>query len=178
MNSAIILDRRGWIELTFVIAGLSCFATGAAHIARYDVFEHEPQILQSPVEKHPILERLLIPRLGLSVAILEGDTEDHLALGAAHVNGTAPVGARGNAAIAGHRDSAFRGLGAVSVGDKIIIQSAFQLTYRVTRTRIVAANDVSVLRGDERPRLTLITCYPFHFIGKAPQRFIVEAEML
>jgi sortase A len=111
------------------------------------------------------------------VTILEGDTDDNLALGAAHLSGTAPLGSNGNSAIAGHRDLAFRSLRNIHPGDEIVIKSSTDLTYRVTRTRIVSPSDTSVLGSDGRARLTLITCYPFYFVGPAPRRFIVEAEL-
>lgn len=123
------------------------------------------------------MTRLEIPRIGLSVAVLEGDTKENLAVGAVHLTDTAALGsAIGNAAIAGHRDSAFRRLGEARCGDEIIVHGEQDFVYRVTRTRIVNANDTSALAEDGRGKLTLITCYPFHYVGNAPRRFLVEAE--
>ncbi len=157
------------------VAGLFCLGSSLWQIGRYQAFERLPAV--SPTPAKPGLSRLEIPRLGLSVVVLEGDTKDNLARGAVHLTDTAALGGDGNAAIAGHRDSAFRLLSGIRAGDEIAIRGSAQFTYRVTGTRIVNARDTSPLASDERARLTLITCYPFHFVGSAPKRFIVEAAL-
>jgi sortase A len=94
------------------------------------------------------------------------------------VPGTAFPGDTGNAAIAAHRDSFFQGLGGVSKGNDIVVntrQGTFH--YVVESTEIVRPNDVRVLRPSASPELTLITCYPFHMVGPAPKRFIIHAVM-
>ena len=80
--------------------------------------------------------------------------------------------------IAGHRDSAFRALRKVRIGDQVLIRAAKNAAYRVTRIHTVDADDLSVLRSDDSgAKLTLITCYPFHYLGPAPRRYIVEARL-
>jgi sortase A len=112
--------------------------------------------------------RLEVPRIGLSVMVMEGDKDEILRLGAGHIPGT-PL------AIAGHRDTFFRPLKDIKLNDKIRITTPEGVTeYTVVSTKIVGPKDVSVLK-DSAEILTLVTCYPFYYIGPAPKRFIVEA---
>lgn len=121
---------------------------------------------------------LEVSTLGLRVAVFEGTTDRILNLGAGRVKGTAPVGSNGNIAIAAHRDGYFRGLKDITTGDRIRVEHPHGVDqYVVTELQIVSPNDVSVLAPGELPTLTLITCYPFYFVGNAPQRFIVQAEL-
>jgi sortase A len=113
--------------------------------------------------------RLEIPRLNLSVMVMEGDGDSTLRLGAGHVPGTLM-------AIAGHRDTFFRPLKDIQVSDTIRITTPDGTTeYHVVSTKIVSPKDVSVLDGETDKTLTLVTCYPFYYIGPAPKRFIVQA---
>jgi sortase A len=117
-----------------------------------------------------------IPRLELSVAVLEGDDERTLRMGVGHLRETPLPGRAGNTALAGHRDSWFRPLRHLQVGDDIRLStSEGTFLYRVQRTLIVEPDDLSVLAQDGSTALTLITCYPFTYIGAAPRRFIVQA---
>jgi sortase A len=95
-------------------------------------------------------------------------------------SGTAPIGSNGNTVIAGHRDLAFRALRNVQAGDIVRVESAEakSYSYRVEGMRIVNSDDVSVLASDGRPRLTMITCYPFYYTGDAPKRYIVDARLI
>jgi sortase A len=121
--------------------------------------------------------RMEIPRLGLSVAIAEGTGEATLRRAAGHIEGTALPGVIGNAGIAGHRDTLFRPLKDIQEDDVIVVNTLRgEYRYRVVSTRIVQPTDVAVLNPDGREVLTLVTCYPFTFIGAAPNRFIVRAE--
>ena len=114
--------------------------------------------------------RLEIPRLNLSVMVMEGDTTSILRLGAGHVPGT-PM------CIAGHRDTFFRPLKDIKLSDTIRFTTPEGTTeYRVVWTKIVSPSDTSVLDGNSPNTLTLVTCYPFYYIGPAPKRFIVQAE--
>jgi LPXTG-site transpeptidase (sortase) family protein len=119
---------------------------------------------------------LQIPRLRLSVVILEGDDDRTLRLGAGHLRGTALPGQPGNFAVAAHRDTYFRVLKDIRKDDAIrvtTLQGSFD--YVVQSTEIVQPSDTKVMRASSRPSLTLITCFPFYFVGPAPQRFIVHA---
>ena len=119
---------------------------------------------------------LRIPKIRLEVAVLPGTDDRTLDRGAGHIADTPPPGTAGNSGVAGHRDGFFRGLKDIAVGDAIELDT-LQGThvYRVERTWVVEPEDVSVLDATPAPALTLVTCYPFYFLGSAPQRFIVRA---
>ena len=119
---------------------------------------------------------LRIPRIGLEVAVLEGTDDWTLNRAVGHIEDTARPGASGNAGIAGHRDGFFRGLKDIRTGDGIEIETVGRVErYQVERTWVVDPEDVSVLDPTTVPSITLVTCYPFYFVGSAPQRFIVRA---
>lgn len=119
---------------------------------------------------------LRIPAIKLVVPVNRGTGRSELFDGAGLVAGSALPGSAGNVSIAAHRDSFFRGLRDVAVGDMVELDSLeYKNLYRVTGTQVVEPTDVQVLADVGEPVLTLITCYPFHFVGKAPQRFIVRA---
>ena len=127
----------------------------------------------------PPLGVLRIRRLGLEVPLLEGTDDWTLNRAAGHIAGTAPPGAAGNSGIAGHRDGFFRPLRGVVAGDAIEIETVQEtIVYRIERTWVVDPSDISVLDATPSPALTLVTCYPFYFVGSAPQRFIVRAVRL
>jgi sortase A len=133
----------------------------------------------SPLSPPDFLGRLEIPRFDLSVMVREGADDAALELGVGHIPGTALPGGPGNAALAGHRDTFFRALRGVQPGDEIqwtSLQSSAR--YRVESTRIVDPSQTDVLDATKEPRLTLVTCYPFAYIGPAPKRFIVQARLI
>jgi sortase A len=119
---------------------------------------------------------LRISRLRIEAPVLEGTDEIALNRGLGHIEETAAPGADGNSGIAGHRDGFFRGLKDIVVGDVIELETLHGTeVYRIERTWIVNPEDVSVLDPTPTRSLTLVTCYPFYFVGSAPQRFIVRA---
>ena len=122
--------------------------------------------------------RLEIPRLGLAVAVLHGVEEENLRVGAGHVPGTPLPGAEGNSAVAAHRDTHFRKLEQIQVGDRIqVSRPTGTFEFVVESIQIVEPANTSVLETHRAGSdLTLITCYPFRFIGSAPERFIVQAR--
>jgi sortase A len=121
---------------------------------------------------------LRIPKIHVEVPVLEGTDDLSLNRGVGHVAGSANPGEGGNVAIAGHRDGFFRGLKDVAIGDTIEIATQEQTeTYVIDRITIVERTDVSVLQPRARSSLTLITCYPFYFIGSAPKRYVVQASI-
>jgi LPXTG-site transpeptidase (sortase) family protein len=136
-----------------------------------------PALLVAPREG-ALLGSVSIPRVGVSSVIIEGAEAQDLALSVGHIPGTAVPGGAGNVALAAHRDTFFRGLEHIRQGDDILLTTP-QGThlYQVDSTRVVMPKDVYVLDDIGRPILTLVTCYPFHFIGDAPQRFIVQARL-
>jgi sortase A len=123
--------------------------------------------------------RLMIPRLRLRTMVREGTGETVLTLAAGHIPDTALPGEPGNVGVAGHRDTLFRGLKDIHRNDLILFETpGGKYRYRVESTEIVKPDEVSVLRPGRFPQLTLVTCYPFHYIGSAPQRFIVKARQV
>jgi sortase A len=160
--------------------GLYGFFIVQAYIYQSDLEEqlYEPRtsevVLSGPAKGKNLKEgdlfgRLEIPRLNVSVMVMEGDKDGILRLGAGHVPGT-PL------AIAGHRDSFFRPLKDIKLYDRIRFTTPDGTSeYRVISTKIVGPHDTYVLDAKNDDTMTLVTCYPFYYVGPAPKRFIVEA---
>ena len=122
---------------------------------------------------------LSIPRIGVEVPVFDGTDELVLNRGAGRISGTAKPGQPGNIGIAAHRDGFFRGLKDVRVGDRIALRAqSDEFLYTVDNIEIVQPTDVSVLRNRSTSSVTLVTCYPFYFVGDAPQRYIVHASIV
>lgn len=120
-----------------------------------------------------------IPAAGLATRVLEGDDARILRLGVGHIPGTAVPGPSGNVGLAAHRNTFFRGLRKVQVGDEIkFVTKVGTFKYRVVSLRVVLPTAVEVLASTQQPTLTLVTCYPFDYVGDAPERLIVHAEMV
>jgi sortase A len=123
--------------------------------------------------------RIEIPRLGVSAIIRTGSDAKTLRLAVGHIPGTAMPGDSGNVGLAGHRDTFFRRLRDIRPDDEIRVTTADGVfSYRVERTIVVNPKDVWVIAPTERSALTLVTCFPFTYVGSAPQRFIVRATSL
>lgn len=123
--------------------------------------------------------RIEIPRLRISVLVAEGTTPRVLRIAVGHISGTALPGQAGNVALAGHRDTFFRRLGDLKTGDVITLTTLKgQYVFGVRFTSIVAPDETWVLEPSSGQTLTLVTCYPFYFVGAAPKRFIVRASRL
>lgn len=123
------------------------------------------------------LGRLDIPTAGVSVMVLEGTADGALELGAGHIEGTAEPGEPGNLGIAGHRDGYFRGLRHVELGDTMTLATRYGVgRYEVDDLRVVDPEQVEVLEPSDESRLTLVTCYPFYYVGAAPKRYVVRAR--
>jgi sortase A len=121
---------------------------------------------------------LRIPKIRLEVPVLEGTDEMTLNRGLGRIPGTARPGEESNLGLAGHRDGFFRGLKDVSIGDRIELETLSGLeSYVIEEILIVEPKDVHVLDPTPEPSLTLVTCYPFYFIGSAPERYIVRAAL-
>ena len=141
-------------------------------LPRVDMFDRA----LSPASGTPI-GILEIPRLGLSSVVLEGDEGAALMLGIGHLPDTPMPWRGGNSVLAAHRDTFFRPLAGIRRDDLILFTTAdATFEYGVKETRIVAPTDIEVLAPTLSSMLTLITCYPFYYIGPAPSRFIVRAE--
>ena len=120
--------------------------------------------------------RLDIPRLGFSVVVLEGSDNATLRLGIGRLRNSALPSERGNVVLAGHRDTFFRSLREILPGDQISLRTPEgTFAYTVDWTKVVNPTDTSVLMPTKSAALTLVTCYPFYYVGAAPERFIVRA---
>jgi sortase A len=190
-----------WTSWGFGIAGLvwwgahqiAVASSARRDVATFEVRQSSPQVvapdqslwsnvriaawrkaLSEPLP--PVLAVLRIPKIRLEVPVLRG-TDDHtLDRGVGHIDDTAQPGADGNSGIAGHRDGFFRRLKDIVAGDTIELETLTgKELYRVERTWVVNPDDVSVLDPVPARALTLVTCYPFYFVGSAPLRFIVRA---
>jgi sortase A len=124
-----------------------------------------------------LIGRVEIPRLGLSAILIEGDDARTLRRAVGHIPGTSLPGQSGNIALSGHRDTFFRPLRNIRENDIIVVTTLRgEFRYRVTSMRVVSPQDVAVLKASAGEILTLVTCYPFYFVGTAPDRFTVRAE--
>ena len=127
----------------------------------------------------PPLAILSIPKIGLEVPVFNGTDDLTLNRGAGRIAGTVGPGENGNMGVAAHRDGFFRKLKDVHVGDTIeLAASRGSYKYTVENIEIVDPANVSVLRSQPQSSLTLVTCYPFYFVGSAPQRYIVHASLV
>lgn len=128
------------------------------------------------VEADPPLALMTIEKLGIQVPVYDGADDFNLNRGVGRIKGTSPVGAEGNLGVAGHRDGFFRGLKDVAIGDGIDLLTVYgKEVYTVSSIDIVDPSDVWVLAPSEEKTITLVTCYPFYYVGHAPKRFIVKA---
>jgi sortase A len=160
------------------------------HVAKVSFVVKEPDVsLWSPhriklyqqslsAQLGPPVALLRIPKIRLEVPVLEGTDDLTMDRAVGFISGTARPGEDGNIGISGHRDGFFRGLKDVREGDGIELVSATGTdTYTIDRIVLVKPADVSVLAPRPRPSITLVTCYPFYFVGSAPKRYIVQASM-
>jgi sortase A len=185
----------GWVRgflLIFGVAALSYVAYVLLHSRSYqqqanDALDQEIQaggrsadsLTGRTVKEGDVLGRISIPRIGVTVAILQGTKSKTLQLGVGHIRGTPLPGEGGNVGIAGHRDTWFRNLKDIHTGDDIQIETvAGSSQYKVDWVQIVAPNDMGVLAPSAESAITLVTCYPFYYVGQAPERFIVHARKL
>ncbi|MGD0548321.1 MAG: class D sortase [Terracidiphilus sp.] len=131
------------------------------------------------VKEGDLLGRMEIPRIGLSVMVLQGTSSKTLRLGVGHISGTALPGESGNIGIAGHRDTFFRSLKNIHREDEILLQTTAGIArYEVDWIQITAPGDSGIVSTATESGLTLVTCYPFYYIGAAPERFVVHAHRL
>ena len=173
------------IESWLLIAGAGCLlwvllvwinAIVLQARARSELHLAPPVHTASSRSPGSLVGMLEVPRLQMSVAGWEGEGEALLRQGAGHLPDTVLPWESGNSAIAGHRDTFFRGLRKLRVGDVIFLDThEGHLRYQVSALEVVRPDDVSVLDRGDGSGLTLITCYPFRYVGAAPDRFIVRA---
>jgi len=135
--------------------------------------------LRTEIRADGLIGRLTIPRLHLRAIVEEGVGNDTLGIAVGHIPGTALPGQGGNVGVAGHRDTLFRGLARIQPHDLIQLDTLDRrYVYEVASTEVVKPRDVGVLRAGSYPEITLVTCYPFNYIGPAPDRFIVKARLV
>ena len=145
--------------------------------ARSRVSSFTSSQITPPAAAGGLIGRIEIPRLGLSVIVVEGVDRLILRRSVGHIPGTALPGQPGNVGISGHRDTFFRPLRNIRQDDIITLTTLLgEYRYRVVSTQVVSPSAVEVLDPSENEILTLVTCYPFYFVGFAPGRFIVRAE--
>ena len=152
----------------------------ASETDRLDTFRPGgPAAAPPPAPEGSVLGRIEIPRVGVSSLVLEGVTGATLRRGVGHIGGTPLPRLPGNLGLAGHRDSVFRGLKDIRKGDAITLDT-LDGTYRyvVDWAQVVDPDDIGVLAVSNQPVLTLVTCYPFYYVGSAPERFVVRAHLL
>ena len=182
---------RLWIERLLLAFGVACFAWWGVVSLQATRYQYEQRAAlerlrgaapaaandSAVLPSGSLIGSLEIPRLRLSAVIAEGDDDATLQVAIGHLPDTPMPWHDGNSAFAGHRDTFFRSLQHVRVGDELHVSTRRgDFRYQVRDTMVVGPNDVWVLDPTERPTLTLITCYPFRYVGKAPRRFIVRAE--
>jgi sortase A len=126
-----------------------------------------------------VIGEMIIPRLNLKTIVVQGESSKALRRAIGHLPETPMPGEPGNVAIAGHRDTFFRPLRGIQTGDAISIKTpAGEFQYQVESTEVVLPNDVQVLKPSHGNTLTLVTCFPFYYVGSAPKRFIVHARQI
>ena len=170
----------------YLMLSQACFQKAASRVLQQQIAKPStsPQhdVLQAheaaiPLRHGEMIGRLEIPRVNVSVIVLEGADSSVLDVAAGHIPGTALPGLSGNVGIAAHRDTFFRSLREIRVQDRLSFRTpAGIFQYAVESTEVVEPSDTGVLRQNAGEELTLVTCYPFNYIGSAPKRFIVHAR--
>jgi sortase A len=178
-----ILMLAGVLALSYVALTLFNawqFQNAASHTLEKQIHaEEQHTIIQArhPAKEGDHLGRIEIPSIGVSVIVLQGTTTQTLRLGVGHIDGTALPGESGNIGIAGHRDTFFRGLKDIHRDDEILLQTVDGIArYKVDWIQITAPSDGGIVSPTTESGLTLVTCYPFHYIGAAPERYVVHAR--
>jgi sortase A len=170
-----------WLGGVLIAIGCGCLVSVGIAMGEASSFQQAAaRTLDEPalaLADDGLVGRLEIPRLHLSVVVMKGEDDATLARAVGHLPGTALPWELGNAVMAGHRDTFFRPLRDIREGDQIRMTTARgTFDYNVTSTKIVEPDDLSVLAPTPDRSLTLVTCYPFVYIGRAPKRFIVNAR--
>jgi sortase A len=185
-----VTQSQAWhyTQRLLLLAGLVTLGiTGWSYAERYawqaeesSRFDREAVLDPEPLETSLLRGRINIPRLGIAAMVGEGTDGKTLRVAVGHIAHTALPGRPGNVGLAAHRDTLFRNLKDVRQGDFINLSTARKTYhYQVVSYRIVEPTDVSVLSAlPDQKLLTLVTCYPFYFVGHAPKRFIVQARQM
>ena len=179
------MEFLGWSSSVFLMVGALAIGYAAYMVVAgqaYQAIELRKFKVEAPPFEPRVLEigeamgQIQIPSVGLQAVILHGDSAKILRLGVGHLPETAMPGEQGNVALAGHRDTFFRPLRGVHTGDIITLRTGRgTFRYQVESTRIVSPKEIGVLQPSDRKELTLVTCFPFDYVGPAPNRFVVHA---
>jgi sortase A len=186
--------RRSILALATLVFTLGGVSTGVALVQIYQMNDFQksinienskldaPQPTQSkftPIKLGEIIGVISIPKLAETYPIVQGTDDKDLKLGVGHYVDSVMPGVKDNSVLSGHRDSVFSKLGQLKKGDLVIVRtSSGTFTYQVRKSWIVLANDRTVIVPTPTATLTLTTCYPFFYIGSAPKRFIVSADLV
>ena len=178
-----ILRGASYFFLVFGILSLGYAGFVFADSHRYQAIEikkfEQPSRLSEPhlLAEGEVIGEIQVPRLGLSAVVVQGDSPSSLRHAVGHLAKSAMPGEWGNVALAGHRDTLFRPLRKIQVGDEIVFKTVKQdIKYVVESIDVVAPTDLRVLEAKSGHYLTFITCFPFYYVGPAPKRFIVRAR--
>jgi sortase A len=183
-----------WLQRALLAIGVASFAWCGGVWLQATIYQHGKRAAldrrgsdverslprpPAPVAVGDAIGTVDIPRLRLSAVVIEGDDDSALKVAVGHLPDTPLPWEGGNSALAAHRDTFFRPLKDLVVGDLIrVVTPRGELDYHVRETLVVNPDDVWVLNPTAQPSLTLITCYPFSFVGHAPRRFVVRAEQV
>jgi len=205
VRKALLRGTLQWIQRLFAAAAILLLGYCGFVLVDAWVFEQrESRVLQQLLDTHQgpgdasvqfrlakstpvppaiaasgLIGRIEIPRLKLSAIVIEGDDSKTLRRAIGHITGSPLPGQMGNVALTGHRDTFFRPLRNIRRDDTIVVTTLQgEYRYRVVSTKVVGPNDVAVLDPSAKEVLTLVTCYPFYFVGAAPERFVVRAERI
>jgi len=178
-----VLRGACYVFLIFGTLALGYAAFVFADSNAYQAFETKKFVQAvAMAEPHILVEgevigELQVPRLGLDVIVVQGDSPASLRRAVGHLANSAMPGERGNVALAGHRDTFFRPLRDIQPGDEIRFKARERsFDYRVESIETVGPTDMHVLESSAAHELTLLTCFPFYYVGPAPKRFIVRAR--
>jgi sortase A len=200
MRAEAVHSARAWADRALIAFGLACLTFYGVASLQAALYQRSANAeidrmlaVERPTPAHPtmpdalrplmpgeLMGRIEIPRLKLSAVVAEGDDDTTLGLAVGHLPDTPlPWHQRGNVGFAAHRDGLFRPLEHIRAGDDIrVVTPHGEFSYRVRTAQIVNPDEVWVLAPTDTPSITLITCYPFAFVGNAPQRFIVKADLV
>jgi sortase A len=190
-------NRRWLVSCSLIAGGLALLFLGARDVlesragqaeaqrefdsiesVKPSPFGSGPRVATPPAQLGAAVAKLIIPRLDTELYVVEGDGARELRRGPGHMAGTPMPGQDGNCIIAGHRDTHFRVLKDIRKGDAIVLETgAGQYTYRVSGTQVVSPANTASLKPTRDAELHLITCYPFYYLGSAPERFVVQARL-
>jgi sortase A len=169
---------------TVALAAVSIYqmnsSSGSTYLPELDSsFADNPKSALPRPQVGDVIGTLSIPKIKKTINIIEGTGTKELKLGVGHYVGSVLPGVSDNSVLAGHRDSVFRNLGQLKIGDLMTVRTTYgTFVYEVHKIRIVNANDRTVIVPTQDAVLTLSTCYPFRFIGNAPKRYVVQAGLV